>query len=361
MSVRSYFSETYADARAKFVAACAAAELQVESHRHPLAGPDDGPLFVDVVRAGPADATKLLLTVSATHGVEGFCGSGCQIGWLREGLWRALPDKVGMLIVHAINPYGFAWLRRVNEDNVDLNRNFVDHDAPPANNPGYRELADTLCPAEWDEASAKLTRIASQAFIDRHGDRAFVTAVSSGQFSHPEGIFYGGRAPVWSNRLMHEICMREMANVRQLAVIDFHTGLGPYGYGELICRHPSDSEALARARRWYGDSVTSPSMGQSASPVIDGNLRMAFVGWLPDAQVTSTAIEYGTYPEDRVFDAIRADNWLHLHGDLTTPKGRAIKAEMREMFYPAADDWKDMVWERAVQVQRQALRGLAGS
>ena len=360
MSVRSYFSDSYADARARFVAACAGAGLDIESHRHPLTGPDGGPLFVDVARIGPADATKLLLTVSGTHGVEGFCGSGCQIGWLEAGLWRELPAGVGMLIVHAVNPHGFAWIRRVNEDNVDLNRNFVDHDAAPADNPGYRELADSLCPDAWDEASTRLTRIASQAFIDRHGDRAFVAAVSGGQYSHPDGIFYGGREPVWSNRLMHDICAREMANVRGLAVIDFHTGLGPYGYGELICRHRPGSEALARARRWYGDSVTSPGMGQSASPVIDGNLRMAFVGWLSAAEVTSTAIEYGTYPEDRVFDAIRADNWLHLHGDPTTPKGRAIKAEMREMFYPAADDWKDMVWERSVQVQRQALRGLAG-
>ena len=31
-------------------------------------------------------------------------------------------------MIHALNPFGFAHLRRANEDNVDLNRNFVDHE-----------------------------------------------------------------------------------------------------------------------------------------------------------------------------------------------------------------------------------------
>ena len=50
-------------------------------------------------------------------------------------------------MVHAINPHGFAWSRRVTEDNVDLNRNFVDHAQPYPSNPGYEELRAAICPA----------------------------------------------------------------------------------------------------------------------------------------------------------------------------------------------------------------------
>jgi hypothetical protein len=72
----------------------------------------------------------VLVTISATHGIEGFCGSGAQTAWYATGAWREIPPDVAQLHLHAVNPHGFAWLRRVNEDNVDLNRNFVDHIRP---------------------------------------------------------------------------------------------------------------------------------------------------------------------------------------------------------------------------------------
>lgn len=351
------FANSYVEARKLFLAAAQAAGAEIETHRHPLPGPHGAPLYTDFAWLGPADARRVMLTCSGTHGVEGYCGSGCQVAWLQSDAPKNLPRGTAVLLVHAINPFGFAWDRRVNEDNVDINRNFVDHAAPPENEL-WPEIADALTPHEWDDGARKVMGVAINLFIERHDHRAYITAASSGQFTHADGIFYGGAAPVWSNRILDDYTRRKLGHVKRLAVIDFHTGLGPRGYGELICRHPTDSEALARARRWYGNGVTSPAAGESGSPVIDGNLRMAFVGWLPEAEVTSVAIEYGTYPEDKVFNALVADNWLHLHGDMTTRKGRAIKADIREMFYPDADDWRDAVLERAAQVQARAIEGL---
>ena len=34
-------------------------------------------------------------------------------------------QDVGVLFLHALNPYGYAWRRRNNEENIDLNRNFL--------------------------------------------------------------------------------------------------------------------------------------------------------------------------------------------------------------------------------------------
>jgi hypothetical protein len=86
---------------------------------------------------------------------------------------------------------------------------------------------------------------------------------------------------------------------------------------------------------------------------------MAFAGRLPGATVVAAGLEFGTHPADKVFEALRADNWLHLHGDPETRAGKAIRATMREMFYPAAADWKELVLPRAIQVQEQALKGLS--
>jgi hypothetical protein len=97
-----------------------------------------------VARLGPDDASKIVMTISSTHGVEGYCGSGFQIDWLAGVGASGLPKGTAALFVHAINPYGFAWTRRVTEEGNDLNRNYVDHSKPYPVNEGYFEIADAL-------------------------------------------------------------------------------------------------------------------------------------------------------------------------------------------------------------------------
>ncbi|MCH8809951.1 MAG: DUF2817 domain-containing protein, partial [Proteobacteria bacterium] len=152
---------------------------------------------------------------------------------------------------------------------------------------------------------------------------------------------------------------RNLAKARHVAVIDYHTGLGPRGYGERICIHPPDSGGLARANAWYDQDITSPYLGSSTSTELSGDNLAGMVAALPHAQLTGIALEYGTLPTEQVKLALRADNWLHLYGKVDSDQGRAIKAQVREAFYQDADDWKEMVWERAVETQRLALKGLA--
>ena len=154
-----HFSQRYAEARAKFLAAADAAGLDATSHPHPMLGRDGEPLALDVVRDGPLDAASLLIVSSACHGVEGFCGSGVQTALLHASAWRRAAAEAGVavLYLHALNPYGFSWWRRTTHENVDLNRNFHDFSQPLPRNPGYDELAAALVPASWppsDEVNA---------------------------------------------------------------------------------------------------------------------------------------------------------------------------------------------------------------
>ena len=147
-SVQTSFSSSYAQARQKFLLAADAAGLSVESHIHPLKGKDGEELAMDVVREGPADAKQLLVLSSACHGVEGYCGSGVQIHALHDTAWRqeAREKGVAVLYVHALNPYGFSHLRRVTQENVDLNRNFHDFSKPLPVNAAYQEVQPLLLP-----------------------------------------------------------------------------------------------------------------------------------------------------------------------------------------------------------------------
>lgn len=355
------FSGDYAEARRRFLSACKTAGAKLRAYANPARGPRAEELATDTAWIGPDDARTVLATISATHGVEGFCGSAAQIDWLTLGRAGRLPDGMAALHIHAINPHGFAWLRRVNEDGVDLNRNHIDFSRPLPANPDYEELADAIVPREisgpvLEAADAKLA-----AWRAKHGERAYRLARSGGQYTHPEGHCYGGTKPTWS-RLITERIITDyaLADRDAVAVIDFHTGLGPFGYGEPICDHAPDTLASRRARAWYGDSVTIPTLGTSSSPPLTGHARETWVRLLGN-RVIFVALEFGTYSFERGLKAQRGDYWLHGRGtaDWNATETRRIKADIRKHFFPDTEDWKEMVLFRSRQILRQAQAGLA--
>ncbi|MSP88546.1 MAG: DUF2817 domain-containing protein [Alphaproteobacteria bacterium] len=359
MGTANHFARDYADARRKFLAAAKGAGLKVASYANPNKGPAGEDLFTDVVRIGSPAAKRLVLVNSATHGVEGFCGSGIIVSWLRSGQWKSLPRGVAMVLVHAINPHGFAWLRRVTEDNVDLNRNFQDFSKPLPVNAPYDELHPVILSERWDEAAAAERGRMFDAFRQRHGAMALQGAIGSGQYRHADGVFYGGTRPTWSNQTFRAILGKFAVKARDVAFIDLHTGLGPYGYGELICHAMPGTEEWTELQAWYGEGLTSAEAGNSSSAKLTGFIRKAVKEALPEARVRALAIEYGTFAMPATLGALIADNWLHLKGDLASPLGKRIKAEIRRTFYPDEDDWKEMVALRAHQIMRRAMRSVA--
>ncbi len=361
MSASRYFSADYFEARQRFRDAAEAAGASLESLASPAKGPGGESLTTEVAWLGPSDATRVLVTIAGTHGVEGFCGSGVQVGWFESGLAAESHAETALCQIHGINPYGFAWLRRVTEDNVDMNRNFVDHDGTYPANPGYEALAEVICPKDWNDAVIAACQKQLDAYAEAEGSRALQAAISAGQYSHPDGIFFGGHKATWSSDRLRGIFAERLGQARDIAVIDYHTGLGPRGYGERICVHAPDSDGLARARAWYEGDVTSPALGESSSIEICGFNVTGMEQSVPQARITAIALEYGTLPSSEVRLSLRADNWLHLHGEPDSAKGRAIKEQIRAAFYQDQDDWKEMVWERGIESQRLALAGLAAS
>ena len=229
------FSATYAEARDKFVTAARVRGLAVETHTHPSRrGAQDEPLTIDVAVLGRADAHDVLLLTSGTHGAEGFCGSGCQVGLLGDDALAAQVARsdTRVMFLHALNPYGFSHLRRTNEDNVDLNRNFRDFTHPPTSNAAYADVHGFMVPQTWPPGFANEARLAGYVLL--HGERALQQAVTAGQCEFRNGLFYGGVAPSWSNTVLRDALRRHVAPARRLGWIDFHTGLGPWAHGEKI-------------------------------------------------------------------------------------------------------------------------------
>jgi hypothetical protein len=358
-SLVACFAQSYVEARAKFRAAADGAGLDVESHPHPMVGRDGEGLAMDVARVGPADAAALLVVSSGCHGVEGFCGSGVQVALLGDpGLLRAAHDAgVALLLIHALNPYGFSWWRRTTHENVDLNRNFHDFTQPLPKNEAYDALSHLLVPATWPPAEEVEAGIA--AFAARHGARALQSAISAGQHDHPEGLFYGGRDRTWSQQTLRHVLHDCGRRCSRLGWIDLHTGLGPNGHGERIFAARDDAATLARARAWWGDAVTSTYDGSSSSAKLTGMMFEAAYQECPQAEYTGIALEFGTRPMSEVVRALRADQWLENHPEADEPTRLAIKRELRDAFYTDRDDWKAKVVAQGLDAVRQAVAGLA--
>jgi len=359
MQVSPYFSQTYQEARAKFLAAAEAAGLDPHAHVHPMLGRDGETLAMDVVLDGPRDARSLLIVSSACHGVEGFCGSGVQTMLLHDAEFRrsAAQAKVALLYIHALNPYGFSWWRRTTHENVDLNRNFCDFHQPLPANPAYDELAAALVPPTWPPSDAVNAIVARYA--QQHGMAALQEAVTGGQYEHPEGLFFGGHDPTWSHVTLRHVLQDFGTRCARLGWIDLHTGLGPSGVGERIFACRDDAAALRRARAWWGDGVTSLHDGSSTSAPLTGMMWFAAYQECPQAEYTGIALEYGTVPVTEIIQALRADQWLENHPEAPEAQRLLIKRQMRDAFYTDTDAWKQRIADQALDAALGAVRGLA--
>ncbi len=357
MTVSSCFGNSYQAARELFLQACQRRNIGVQNHRHPDAsGPGDEALFIDVARVGPKDTEAVLFISSATHGTEGQTGSGVQVALLNDPLTTDLPDGVAVVFVHAVNPYGFAHLRRTNEDNIDLNRNFVDFSKPLPENDEYDAIHPWIVPTDWDGPERINADQALAEYIERVGEKKLQAVLLNGQYSQPDGLFYGGSRATWSTRQWLDIVATEGQGAKHLSIIDIHTGVGPEGYGEPIYVGPE--RGFDRACSWYGDDVTNAGKGKSHASEFRGPMVTALWTQFPEVEHTAIVLEFGTRPLTQVLSALRADNWLHLHPKAEEELRQRIKADLRNALYVDEDDWRQAIWARSRELFERGMTGL---
>jgi len=321
-----------------------------------MKGLDGEDLFVDVAEVGPTSGANVVIVVSGTHGVEGYLGSALQ----RYHLETVDADRTTsptLIFIHALNPYGFSWVRRVNEDNVDLNRNFGDWSTAMPGNPRYGEFADTLVPSSWSEDEQQRTLGQLMSALEEIGLDDFQQIVSGGQFDHPTGIFYGGIGPTWSNRWLSDFLSDRLQGVAKTAIIDLHTGLGPWSHGELISSDAPDSEAYQRQTEWWQD-VISMQDGASVSADLSGDWLGSVGALVPDTELTGVAIEYGTVDPITVLQSLRADAVLHASGDPTSTDAKLIRDQVRGAFLDDDPAWLEACWPRYRSVVTTSMERL---
>lgn len=356
------FSDSYAQARAKFLQAAGAAGLALTCYPLDLPGVDGEALAIDAAWQGPRDAQRVLLVSSGVHGVEGYCGSGAQTALLRDAAWMAAVKQAGVavLYLHALNPHGFSHTRRVTQENVDLNRNFQDFSRPLPANPAYCKLHPRLLPPTWPPTWGN--RLAILGLILTQGLRRLQTAISGGQYERPDGLFFGGTEPTWSHRTLRRLLREHLGQARRLAWMDLHTGLGKSGDCErLFMGTREQAEGYARANRWWGQRTALMHLGSASSVSADltGLLWVSALQECPQAEFTGIYMEFGTQSLLDVMYALRGDHWLYQHAEAPAALKAQIKQRLRKAFYVETPQWQQAVVTEVRQAALQALDGLS--
>jgi hypothetical protein len=349
----SYYSADYATARERFVAAANSAGAKLESYAVEVAGSaSQPPLSIDVAEVGTGSG--LVIVSSGLHGIEGFFGSAVQLAMLDQLAHLQLPGR--LLLIHAINPWGFHHRCRVNESNVDLNRNFrIDEfSGAPA---GYHQLDSFLNP-QCLPAKFEMFRARAAARILRHGMKSLKESVASGQYEYPRGLFYGGAELSASSQLIANNIQQWVGAASRVFHIDLHTGLGAYGRLKLLCSK-KESEI---SRQWFAHTfgnelVESLNETTTAYPV-----NGQFGDWLQtrfsNIDYRFAGAEYGTYPVLRVLSALRNENRYRFYGKPLSRKAMQATDDLMECFCPADINWRQQVLSSAVSIIQQGAKAL---
>ena len=352
------FSESYAEARGKFLAACTEVGARVTSYpRDGLSGEAGEPLATDVACLGPEASARAAIVICGTHGSEAFSASAILTRWLQSRDGNA--QGVRLVLVHAINPWAFSRRTRTDENNVDINRNFLAADVGPASeNPAYDAVVHLLHADPSNAAGALELHRTYRAYFEAHG-WALEGEIWQGQWHRPEGLMYGGQAPSWSNVTFRRILREHLSRATTIGFLDWHTGIGQFGeIVHLIFDAPEGMEHRAAAGWWGLAAKEDGAFKTGAKPKYRGLLCQAIRQERPDARIAGGVIEFGTADDYQIFRGDLIDRWLRFEGR-DHPDARALRDAHVDICCPRDISWRRLVETRGPTLMDQLLAGVA--
>jgi predicted deacylase len=336
-SPASFFSPDYKTARKLFQDAAKKAGGTL-SQLPSVSEPGGDELVTDIAWFGSEQPAKAIVVVSGIHGVEGFAGSAIQLATLSQ--LPEFTENMALVMIHVLNPYGMANLRRFNGNNVDLNRNFhFSEDGWKGEPKGYAVLDPFLNPPKPPSLDLfHLKLLMAQIGL---GERAIKQSIAAGQYRYPKGLFYGGDG-LEPEAVDYIAWFKDtsLVNTDKLMVIDLHTGLGGFGEQSIFLRSESISREDLSTQlgiQIAPDKKESKVMGYDHGGGSSGVYRQLFTG----EELICLTVEYGTYSGRRLLYALRAENQLYHYGN--NLQDHWAKQKIKEAFSPKHNSWCNQV------------------
>ncbi len=316
--------------------------------------------FHNFVR-GDRRIKRAAVIISGVHGIEGHAGHFLQCQLLREQAHLALPPDTGLILIHLVNPWGFSYARRVDENNVDVNRGCFA--AAHGENTRYDKIRALVEPDCVDQALMAALRAKISNPEQR---RQFFAAAVSGQWHRPTGIFYGGATTCQSGLNLAAACRDEIfSQLEEIIAIDIHTGLGPRGVGTVLCPLPSDQGTDAeRTRAIFGAGVQFINVEKSVTTSIAGDFLPAMQRYLPNCKFTGVALEMGTTTAEESFPAMVIENQLYHFPEKATDIDPSIIDYANAFFRRTFAPLDDVLWVKNLNnafrnLWQAAIQGLS--
>lgn len=366
----SYFKETYAENRADFRLLHETIRSRwpaAEVDRFPVAeaagGGDD--LTIDLIKALPQSGSpRLLFLTTGLHGIEGYIGAAVLKLFVKEYLPLLNPENTGLYLVHAINPWGMKHRRRVNENNVDLNRNFT-FELDSANqevNPAYDRANTLLNPNRPLRSTAGLFFYPGLIHRILHmGPANFKQVVLYGQYRYPQGLYYGGAGFEHSAKVIDRLFKEAAQAAEKFLLLDMHSGYGPR-YQMMIVNSRYEKRASADLKQVFAYPLVAKAdpaeFYQMQGDMIDYFYRV-MEEYFPGKYFYGTSFEFGTYGSTfsaaiRSLKALINENRLFHCGSGGEKARQLALREFDELFIPREPQWR----AKALQDARLAFAGI---
>ncbi|MDZ7958874.1 MAG: DUF2817 domain-containing protein [Aulosira sp. DedQUE10] len=352
----SSFCYNYNTARNRFRTAALALGCSLEAYSIEQTGPDGEDLTIDVATLGNPNAKKIVVVSSGLHGVEGFFGSAVQCALLEERLvsWNQ-SQGTALLLLHVLNPYGFAWRRRWNEDNIDLNRNFLlpgeEYRGSPVK---YGDLNaffnPTSPPSQFEPFLLKAI-----AIILRYGITSLTKTLPVGQYDFPQGLFFGGHYPSKTYQILDANLSRWLGDATDVVHIDLHTGLGKKATYKLFIDDPPESESAQWLTEKFGVNYVEADQTRNVGYKFRGGLGSWCQAKFPQCNYRYLTAEFGTYPVIQVVEALRAENRAHFFSPPNHPSKEWTSQRLKEVFVPGDRGWRNAVVSQGLDLVERAM------
>lgn len=362
-----FFAETYSENRSEFRALLDKVRNywpHADLKSHVLRGFEDH-LTTEIIQATPQKEKQFLLILSCgLHGIEGYIGNAVIRLFTEEYLQHLNPDHTGIILVSPINPWGMFNRRRVNKNNVDLNRNFIFDPLLVRKqvNPRYSEVESFLNPP------SPLRQVTGISFFFelfscylKMGAASFREAIHMGQFNYPKGLYYGGKGFEESAGIMNNIFYNTIEPYKRVLFIDMHSGYGPR-YQMTLVNSIYESRASGDLIKLFNYPLvvkTNPEeFYQMQGDMVDYFYQLMYDRY-PAKQFYATSFEFGTYGES-LFAAMKSlktminENRVYHYGAESDSSAGQAKLDFSELFYPLEEKWR----LKAIEDSRQAFTGI---
>ena len=355
----SNFSDSYGEAREKFIAAARDANAKLYSYeRDDLKGAKGEPLVCDVAVLGRSDAERSAIVITGTHGAECFAPSAILHRWLTSPQSRAEIGDIKVILVHALNCWGFSHKTRTTENNVDLNRNCMAQGADyKRENTSYDKLAPFLHTEVFTAEENLRSYRAYKSYLDLHGWH-LENEMLEGQSHRPDGLFYAGTGPEWANRTFRRIVTEHLSDATTIGFIDWHTGVGSFGEIVYLIFNDEGSPEHEAATSWWGSTkADKAAFSANAVPKYRGLVCSAIRQELPSPRIAGAVVEFGTSDPFSLFRADRLDRWLNFEGR-NDPQYDQFRDDYKDANFPRDVTWRRLVLNEGPAIINRLITGV---